>query len=90
MIVFETATRTLPESIANLDLDYLGRKLLDDDAVEAERRNGERLWDEERVERALKVDRGARGAQPRLVAVPDMAAHVKPARDADGQGAKAE
>lgn len=53
MTVFETATRTLPESIANLDLDYLGRKLLDDDAFEAERRNGDRLWDEERVERAL-------------------------------------
>jgi hypothetical protein len=43
----------LPESIANLDLAYLGRKLLDDDACEAQRRNGERLWDEERVERAL-------------------------------------
>jgi hypothetical protein len=53
MTVFETATRTLPESIANLDLGYLGGKLLDDDALEAERRNGERLWDEERVERAL-------------------------------------
>ena len=53
MTVFETATRTLPESIANLDLGYLGRKLLDDDALEAQRRNGERLWDEERVERAL-------------------------------------
>jgi hypothetical protein len=53
MTVFETATRTLPESIANLDLGYLGRKLLDDDAFEAQRRNGERLWDEERVERAL-------------------------------------
>jgi hypothetical protein len=53
MTVFETATRTLPESIANLDLGYLGRKLLDDDAFEAKRRNGERLWDEERVERAL-------------------------------------
>lgn len=48
-----SATRTLPESIANLDLGYLGRKLLDDDAFEAERRNGDRLWDEERVERAL-------------------------------------
>jgi hypothetical protein len=53
MTVFETATRTLPESIANLDLGYLGRKLLDDDASEAKRRNGERLWDEQRVERAL-------------------------------------
>lgn len=53
MTGFETATRTLPESIANLDLGYLGRKLLDDDAFEAKRRNGERLWDEERVERAL-------------------------------------
>ena len=53
MTVFETATRTLPESIANLDLGFLGRKLLDDDAFEAERRNGERLWDAERVERAL-------------------------------------
>ena len=53
MTVFETATRTLPESIANLDLGYLGRKLLDADAFEAQRRNGERLWDEERVERAL-------------------------------------
>lgn len=53
MTVFETATRTLPESIANLDLVYLGRKLLADDASEAQRRNGDRLWDEERVERAL-------------------------------------
>ncbi len=53
MIGFETATRTLPESIANLDLGYLGRKLHDDDAFEAQRRNGERLWDEERVARAL-------------------------------------
>ena len=53
MTVFETATRMLPESIANLDLGYLGRKLLDDDAFEAQRRNGERLWDEQRVERAL-------------------------------------
>ena len=43
MTVFETANRTLPESIANLDLGYLGRKLLDDDASEAQRRNGERL-----------------------------------------------
>ena len=53
MTAFETATRTLPESIVNLDLGYLGRKLLDDDAFEAQRRNGERLWDEQRVERAL-------------------------------------
>src|SRR5262245_22370497 len=53
MTVFETEIRTLPESIANLDLDYLGRKLLEDDAFEARRRNGERLWDEQRVERAL-------------------------------------
>jgi hypothetical protein len=53
MTLFDTATRTLPESIAALDLGYLGRKLLDDDAFEAERRNGERLWDEERVERAI-------------------------------------
>jgi hypothetical protein len=53
MTVFEAATRTLPESIANLDLAVLGRKLLDDDEFEARRRNGERLWDEERVERAL-------------------------------------
>jgi len=53
MTVFETAARTLPEAIANLDLGYLGRKLLDDDAFEAQRRNGERLWDEDRVERAL-------------------------------------
>lgn len=53
MTAIETATRTLPESIANLDLGGLGRKLLDDDAFEAERRNGERLWDEERVARAL-------------------------------------
>ena len=53
MTVVETATRTLPESIANLDLGYLGRKLLDDDAFEAKRRNGDRLWDEQRVERAL-------------------------------------
>lgn len=53
MTAIETATRTLPESIANLDLDYLGRKLLDEDALAAARRNGERLWDAERVERAL-------------------------------------
>ena len=50
---FDSATRTLPDSIANLDLAYLGRKLLDDDACEAARRNGERLWDDERVEHAL-------------------------------------
>ena len=49
----ETATRTLPESIESLDLGYLGRKLLDDDAFEAQRRNGEHLWDEVRVARAL-------------------------------------
>ena len=36
-----------------------------------------------RVERALKVDGAAAGAQPLLIAVPDMAAHVKPARDPD-------
>jgi hypothetical protein len=54
MTLFETATRTLPESIENLDLGYLGRKLLDDDAFEAQRRNGELLWDEERVARALQ------------------------------------
>ena len=53
MTALETATRALPESIANLDLGYLGRKLLDDDALEAKRRNGERLWDEERVQQAL-------------------------------------
>ena len=53
MTLFETATRTLPESIADLDLGDLGRKLLEDDAFEAERRNGELLWDEERVARAL-------------------------------------
>ena len=50
----ETTTRTLPASIENLDLEYLGRKVLDDDAFEAERRNGERLWDEARVARALQ------------------------------------
>lgn len=49
----ETATRALPESIESLDLSDLGRKLLDDDAFEAQRRNGEQLWDEERVARAL-------------------------------------
>ncbi len=49
----ETTTRTLPESIANLELAYLGRKVLDDDAFEAQCRIGERLWDEERVARAL-------------------------------------
>jgi hypothetical protein len=53
MTACETAARTLPDTIADLDLRYLGRKLLEDDACEAERRNGERLWDEERVERAL-------------------------------------
>ena len=53
MIVCETSTRTLPESIANLDLGYLGRKLLEDDACEAERRRGERLWNEDRAIRAL-------------------------------------
>ncbi|MBL8849153.1 MAG: glycine-rich domain-containing protein-like [Planctomycetaceae bacterium] len=53
MSVLEVATRTLPESIAYLELSDLGRKLLDDDALEAERRNGERLWDEDRVEQAL-------------------------------------
>lgn len=53
MTDFDTTTRTLPESIADLDLGYLGRKLLHDDACEASRRNGERLWDPERVECAL-------------------------------------
>lgn len=53
MTPFETATRTLPESIENLDLGYLGRKLLEDDAFEAQRRNGDLLWDEGRVARAL-------------------------------------
>src|SRR5687768_13476968 len=53
MTAVATETRTLPESIANLDLSLLGRKLLDDDASEAQRRNGDRLWNEERVERAL-------------------------------------
>lgn len=52
-MLFETSTRTLPESIANLELDDIGRKLLDDDAFEAQRRKGEQLWDEERVARAL-------------------------------------
>ncbi len=47
------ALRNLPEAIARLDLDYVGRKMLDDDAFEAARRNGERLWDEQRVARAL-------------------------------------
>ncbi len=53
MTVFETTTRALPPAIAELNLEYIGRKLLDDDAFEAKRRNGERLWDEARVERAL-------------------------------------
>lgn len=53
MTLLETAARTLPDSIAALELDFLGRKLLQDDADEAARRNGERLWDEERVARAL-------------------------------------
>jgi hypothetical protein len=43
----------MPESIANLDLGYISRKLLDDDAFEAERRNGETLWNEARAQRAL-------------------------------------
>lgn len=50
----ESATRTLPESITNLDLGYLGRKLLDDDVFEAERRSGERLWEEARVACAVQ------------------------------------
>lgn len=53
MTLLDTATRTLPESIEGLDLSDLGRKLLQDDAFEAQRRNGEQLWDEERVARAL-------------------------------------
>lgn len=52
-MLLETANRTLPEPIANLELGYIGRKLLDDDAFEAQRRDGEQLWDEERVARAL-------------------------------------
>jgi hypothetical protein len=44
---------SLPTEIAELNLEYIGRKMLDDDAFEAERRSGERLWDEERVARAL-------------------------------------
>lgn len=73
MTLFDTATHALPESIAALDLDYLGRKLLDDDAFEAERRNGERLWDEERVERALveyKQFLALMLSQPKAVLVP--------------------
>lgn len=54
MMFLETETRTLPESIVNLDLGFLGRKLLEDDMFEAQRRNGELLWDEERVARALQ------------------------------------
>lgn len=54
MMILETTIRALPESIENLDLGYLGRKILDDDAFEAQRRNGEQLWDEERVTRALQ------------------------------------
>jgi hypothetical protein len=53
MTLLETVSRTLPESIANLELGYIGCKLLDDDAFEAQRRDGELLWDEERVARAL-------------------------------------
>jgi hypothetical protein len=53
MMFLESATRALPESIESLDLSYLGQKLLDDDAFEAQRRNGEQLWDEARVTRAL-------------------------------------
>jgi len=53
-MILETAIRALPESIEQLDLSDLGRKLLDDDAFEAERRHGERLWDEDRVARALQ------------------------------------
>ena len=37
MTACETAARTLPDTIVDLDLRYLGRKLLDDDACEAER-----------------------------------------------------
>jgi hypothetical protein len=54
MMFLETATRALPESIESLDLSYLGQKILDDDAFEAQRRNGEQLWDEARVARALQ------------------------------------
>lgn len=53
MTALEAAVRTLPESIANLDLSDLVWKLLDDDEAEARRRNGERLWDEARAERAV-------------------------------------
>ncbi len=53
MMFLESATRALPESIESLDLSYLGQKILDDDAFEAQRRNGEQLWDEARVARAL-------------------------------------
>jgi hypothetical protein len=53
MMTFEATAQKLPAVIANLDLGGLGRKLLDDDAFEADRRNGERLWDAQRVERAL-------------------------------------
>lgn len=53
MKFLETATRALPESIQSLDLSDLGQKILDDDAFEAQRRNGEQLWDEVRVARAL-------------------------------------
>lgn len=46
-------TRALPAEIAGLNLDYLARKLLDDDALEAEKRNGEQLWTETRALRAI-------------------------------------
>ena len=73
MTDFEMATRTLPESIAYLDLSCLGRKLLHDDACEASRRNGARLWDMERVERALHEYRQFLGLMlwyPEAVLVP--------------------
>lgn len=54
MTVLEAVARTLPPAIADLDLDFLGHKLLADDEFEAARRDGERLWDDERVARALQ------------------------------------
>lgn len=54
MTVLEAAATTLPAAIADLVLDDLGRKLLADDESDAARRNGERLWDEDRVARALQ------------------------------------
>lgn len=53
MNALQISQRALPTTIAGLNLAPLRTKLLEDDALEAERRNGDRLWTEEQVDLAI-------------------------------------